>query len=155
MADEIRMSPAFNEQVKRYVRESMRKERSTQNPQGRWHGRGGGSSGGLSLMFQIVSSDPSIRTAIAQIEMRTFTGEAYGSSVSDTVVTIYDPAGCYLNEPNVDLTGRFGYADLFLTGSLATASTGYGGLAWWASGEGPSKIWVVRNLCCPQGGCSD
>ena len=42
MADGVIMSPAFNEQVKRFVREAMRRERSTQNPQGRWHGRGSG-----------------------------------------------------------------------------------------------------------------
>tara|TARA_R110000868_G_scaffold128470_1_gene336609 strand:+ start:61 stop:438 length:378 start_codon:yes stop_codon:yes gene_type:complete len=42
MADGVIMSPAFNEQVKRFVREAMRRERSTQNLPARWQGRGSG-----------------------------------------------------------------------------------------------------------------
>ena len=38
-------SEAFNEQLKRTVRETMRREHSTQRPRGRWHKKGGKGSG--------------------------------------------------------------------------------------------------------------
>ena len=41
-------SEAFNEQLKRTVRETMRREHSTQRPRARWHKKGSGGGGGAS-----------------------------------------------------------------------------------------------------------
>jgi hypothetical protein len=41
-------SEAFNEQLKRTVRETMRREHSTQRPRARWHKKGIGGGGGAS-----------------------------------------------------------------------------------------------------------
>ncbi len=109
------------------------------------HGGGGGDSN--AFLFQIVSSDPSIRRALVQIETRTFTGPAFGSTLDDTVVYVYDRMGCLLNEPNVDLTGRWGRAELFIWDSQAYPS-------WFTAGTEPEKIWLVTALCCPQTSCS-
>ncbi len=108
---------------------------------------GGGGGGSNAFLFQVVSSDPSIRRALVQIETRTFTGPAYGSTLDDTVVYIYDRMGCLLNEPNVNLTGRWGRAELYIWGNAAFPT-------WFAAGDEPSKIWLITNLCCPQTSCS-
>ena len=109
-------------------------------------GTGGG--GGEILSFQIISSDPTTRSALVQIEQRNFTGEAYGSLAGDTVVYVYDTAGCRLNEPNVDLTARRGEAALMFVNEAAAA-------LHWPDGYAPDKYWYVLGLCCPQVICEE
>jgi hypothetical protein len=143
------LSDEFNEQVKRTVRESIRRERSNTGRTGRWHKKGGGSGTGAKIIdFQIISADPSIREALVQIEQRTVEGTVYGSTLGDTVVYVYDTKGCFLNEPNVDLTGRFGTAGLYLVDDAAIA------LHFADDYTPPTWYWNVINLCCPQTVCS-
>ena len=81
------LSDEFTEQVKRTVRESIRRERSNTGRTGRWHKKGGGGGSGAKIIdFQIISADPSIREALVQIEQRTVQGTVYGSILGDTVV---------------------------------------------------------------------
>jgi len=110
---------------------------------------GGGSSGGAKwIRFQIVSSDPTTASALVLIRQRSFTGAAYGSSLSDTVIdSVYDTAGCYLNESNVELTGRSGFAMLMLTDDEAI-DLHFGGYT------GPTWYWMVTGLCCPSLDCN-
>ncbi len=71
---------------------------------------GGASSGTKILRFQIVSADPSCLTALCTIEAQMFSGVAEGSTEGGTLLTVYDIAGCFFNEPNEELTGRMGFA---------------------------------------------
>lgn len=106
-----------------------------------------GSGGGTQILsFQVVSSDASTREALVLIQQRSFSGGAYGSSLGDTVVTVYDTDGCYLNEPNVDLTGRRGKAVLMYVDTEVEETHFPGGYP-------PVKYWNVLSLCCPQDRC--
>jgi len=146
MTDVVGMSPEFNEQVKRTVRETLRRSRGPERTAGRWHKKGGSGGDHNAILFQIVSADSTTREAIGQIEARTFTGPAYDSFLDDTVVYVYDRMGCLFNEPNVDLTGRWGRAELFLMNSMMEAM-------FFPEGYPPEKIWIVTALCCPQTSC--
>lgn len=111
---------------------------------------GSGLSGETQVInFQIVSSDPTTRSALVQIEQRAFLGKVFGSFLEDTVVYVYDTLGCNLNEPNEDLTGRFGQAVLMYVDDAAAE------LHFADQYEPPEKYWVVMNICCPQIVCED
>lgn len=99
------------------------------------------------ISFQVVSSDPTVRSALVDIEQRAFKGTVYGSVLDDTVVSVYDTDGCYLNEPNVDLTGRRGKAVLMYTDENAI-ETHFADFY-----EPPEKYWNVISLCCPNFTC--
>lgn len=101
------------------------------------------------IAFSVASSDPATRSAIVQIEQRAFTGPAYGSYLEDSVVDVYDTSGCYLNEPNVDLTARRGDAVLMNTDATAAA------LHFPNDYSPPAKYWKVIALCCPNVSCED
>lgn len=103
--------------------------------------------GEKTITFTIVSSDPTNRSAEVEIRQRTFLGPAYGSTLDDTVVTVYDTNGCYLNEPNVDLTGRNGTAKLFFVDAEAEA-------IHFPDYDVPEKYWMVIGLCCPNTVCA-
>lgn len=114
---------------------------------GRWLIRkNGGASGTQIISFSIVSSDPTIRSALVEIRQRSFTGTVYGSTLDDTVVTVYDTDGCFLNEPNVDLTGRNGKAVLMYVDAEAEA-------VHFPDYTVPTKYWNVISLCCPNTVC--
>ena len=84
-----------------------------------------------------------------QIEQRAFTGPAYGSTLGDTVVTVHDTDGCYLNEPNIDPTGRRGKAVLMYVDDAAEVlhfSDGY---------DVPARYWCVMSICCPTIVCEE
>jgi hypothetical protein len=102
------------------------------------------------IRFQIVSSDPSTRSALVEIKQRAFRGPAFGSSLSDTVIdSVYDTAGCYLNEINVDLTGRSGFAQLMLIDAEAI-EIHFGGYD-----PGVDWYWMVTGICCPSLECDE
>lgn len=116
---------------------------------GEWWPVGGGGSGETQILsFDIISSDFSDRSGLANIVTRSFSGAAYGSILSDSVVAIYDIEGCHLNEPNVDLTGRQGSAVLTYTTQTA-ADLWFGGSLAYA----PEKYWRVFELCCADPVC--
>lgn len=106
----------------------------------------GGSSTQI-ISFSINSSDPLTRSADVEIRQRSFAGTVYGSTLDDTNVIVYDTDGCYLNEPNVDLTGRLGKAVLMLVDDEAAATH------FADSYEVPEKYWNVLSLCCPHFTC--
>lgn len=99
------------------------------------------------IAFNIVSSDPDVRSALVDIKQRSFQGQVYGSILVDTVVTVYDTDGCYLNEPNVDLTARRGKAVLMYTDAEAEE-------LHFSSGTVPEKYWMVTSICCPSNDCN-
>lgn len=89
------------------------------------------------IRFQIVSADPTTRTALVEILAR-----PYGCGINDipdtlaggTVAEVEDPCGCFFNEPNEELTGRCGWARYM--------SASYGGQ------------WEVFSLCCAFPDCN-
>jgi hypothetical protein len=128
---------------------------------GRWEVPGGQTEAGETISFAIISNDPTTRTALVEIRQRTFRGQTYGSFLEDTVVYVHDTDGCYLNEPNVDLTGRLGKAILMYVDQEAaevhfpedafgsSCDTDYSSLV----GCAPEKYWNVISLCCPSTIC--
>lgn len=74
--------------------------------------RDGGSNSNCDMVrFQVVSSDPTTRTALGEILSRPVgCSDVPESTLAGTVIEICDPSGCYFNEPNVTLTGRQGWA---------------------------------------------
>lgn len=107
-------------------------------------------SGGTQIItFLIVSSDPTSREAIVELNERSFRGKTYGSFLGDTVVYVYDTEGCHLNEPNVDLTGRRGKAVLMYV-NAEVAALHFGGLEY-----APEKYWQVLSICCPTTVCEE
>lgn len=105
--------------------------------------RGRGGSGRVtSVRFKIVSSDPTTLSGLAQI-----IAWDYGFSktqipatiVGNTVIEICDPMGCFLNEPNVDLTDRAGVAVYRDSDVIDNCRTGY------APFDG---VWEITSLCC-------
>ncbi len=97
------------------------------------------------ISFAIVSSD--VRSAIVEIRQRSFTGTVYDSILEDSVVTVYDTDGCYLNEPNAELTGRLGKAVLMRVDDEAA------GLHFADQYDPPEWYWNVLSICCPSTIC--
>ena len=100
------------------------------------------------VRFQIVSSDPTTFTGLAEV-----LAWDYGFTLTQvpalirglepqvgSVIEICDPRACFLNEPNVDLTGRQGTAVYRQgVGSDDICRTGY---------EPFPGVWEVDGLCC-------
>jgi hypothetical protein len=108
---------------------------------------GGGGSGTKIISFAIVSSDPTTRSAQVEIRQRSFDGTVYGSTLNDEVVEVFDTDGCYLNEPNVELTGRLGKAVLMKVDDEA-AETHFADAY-----DPPVWYWNVLSVCCPSTIC--
>jgi len=107
----------------------------------------GGGGGAKTIAFAIVSSDPTVRSALVEIRQRTFIGTVYASELEDTIVRVYDTDGCYLNEPNVDLTGRLGKATLMKVDDEARDTH------FWGDSYPPEWYWNVISVCCPSAIC--
>ena len=124
----------------------------------RWDNVRGVWTGGSSIQivsFQIVSSDPLSRRAIALVEERTFIGEVHGRLLEGEHPPIYvwDTDGCYLTETNVDLTARRGKAILmYVTGNTLDIHSPYMGGYDYQEGD---LYWNVLSLCCPAISCED
>lgn len=141
------LGPKAIEQMAKIARENARRMMNERPHRARWQ-RVGGSGGGMEIIsFSINSSDPLTRSADVEIRQRSFAGTVYGSTLDDTNVIVYDTDGCYLNEPNVDLTGRLGKAVLMLVDDEAAATH------FADSYEVPEKYWNVLTLCCPHFTC--
>lgn len=115
---------------------------------GEWWPVGGGGDPFQVMIFQIVNGFPEDNSAQVIIEERSFSGTAYGSYLDDTVVDVYDAKECSINEPNVELTGRFGEAKLMRT-TERVAFGFYGTSLAYA----PPFYWDVTLLCCPPTEC--
>ena len=103
---------------------------------------GGGGSVITNVRFQIVSSDPTTFTGLAEVLAWDygFTLTQVPALILGSVIEICDPRACFLNEPNVDLTGRQGTAVYRQgVGSDDICRTGY---------EPFPGVWEVDGLCC-------
>lgn len=102
-----------------------------------------GSGGGVitNVRFQIVSSDPTTFTGLAEVLAWDygFTLEQVPDLILGSVIEICDPRACFLNEPNVDLTGRQGTAVYRQGVADDICRTGY---------EPFPGVWEVDGLCC-------
>ena len=104
--------------------------------------RGGG--GRLkSVRFQIVSSDPTTFTGLAEV-----LAWDYGFVISDvhdliigSVVELCDPRACFLNEPSSDLIGRQGTA-VYRQGVVDDICRPNGYVQPFPG------VWEVETLCC-------
>jgi len=83
---------------------------------------GGGAGNNNTIRFQIHEADCEGRSIVARVmsyrgsvpEAYTIDGETeldeLGATIASRFVPAYDKVGCYLNESNVNLVGRYGYA---------------------------------------------
>jgi hypothetical protein len=93
------------------------------------------------VRFQIVSSDPTTFTGLAEVLAWDygFTLQQVPDSILGSVIEICDPRTCFLNEPNVDLTGRQGTAVYRQGIADDICRTGYAPFP---------GVWEVDGLCC-------
>ncbi len=88
------------------------------------------------VVFTIDSYDYEQGVALCTIEYRPYNVDSVTNEIAGYgQVEVYDPAGCYFNEAEADLIGRWGTA-VYMTPSASTD---------------PYRlpIWVVIGLCCP------
>ena len=109
------------------------------------------------IRFQIVSEDPTCRRGIGEILARPLDHYVPGSflgpdpsnpSKDGTVFYVTDPTGCFLNEPNEEMTGRVGYAAYLQpvrTGSLP-CTDGYE--------DDLAPRWEIISMCCRSISCT-
>jgi len=108
---------------------------------------GGGSTACHEVRFQVVSADPSTRTALGEILSRPpdcALGDIPEATLGGTVIEICDPMGCFFNEPNEELTGRQGWARYMMPVSENICQ------------PDPNYLvpqWEVFSLCCAVPDC--
>jgi len=108
---------------------------------GRWYIlNGDGASNCDVVVFRVISSDQSTRTALGEVLARPFgCSDVPESSLGGTVIEVCDLAGCHLNAPPDELFGRIGWAKYMLPASTSICD------------PDPAYIvphWLVVNLCC-------
>lgn len=128
MADGVIPSKEFNEQLKRTVRENLRRERGRQPRQGRWHKKKSSHTG--IVLFEIDSfvyglECEACNATVIMKGCNTTAGES---------IEVYDEAGCFFDVPEEILEGQRGFAVRMKDPS------GYEGCKW-----------VVMSLCCTEG----
>lgn len=95
----------------------------------------GGATGGGTVVFTIDSYDYATGIALCNVEYRQYgVTTLYGESEYG-IIEVIDPAGCYFNEAEIDLLGRWGTASYM---QPVTAIDPY-----------QPGVWVVIGLCCP------
>lgn len=130
---------------------------------GFWMPSAGGGTACDFIRFQILSADLISTPRSAQVAILSrpcgcetveeeipdslLTGTGTGTGTGEAPITVYDMAGCFLNEPEDDLIGRVGYAKYMIDESYLGQGTGTG------TGGGPDEIddcnWEIVSLCCP------
>ncbi len=111
-------------------------------------GSTGSSSSCHEVRFQVVSADPSTRTALGEIlsvPAGCVACDLPETTLGCTVIDICDPAGCFFNEPNEQLTGRQGWARYMMpiTENICQPDPNY-----------LVPQWEVFSLCCPIPECT-
>ena len=109
---------------------------------GEWQPYTGTGGGVTSVRFKIVSSDPTTLSGLATILAWDYgfaKTQIPATIAGNTIIEICDPMGCFLNEPNVDLTDRAGVAVYRDSDVIDNCRTGY------APFDG---VWEVTSLCC-------
>jgi len=74
------------------------------------------------------------------------------TEVSDEVsgeVTVYDPCGCFLNEPDADLIGRCGWAAYVDPTGIDATGTGTDNSETGTGTDIQQCRWEIFSLCCP------
>lgn len=99
---------------------------------GRWEVVSG-SSGAEMIRFTIDSADCDADPKSASVNVDAIICSGASVAIDDTV-TVYDKAGCLLNEPEADLAGRVGFAVKL--------------------DDGVACEWEVLQMCCPTNQCS-
>jgi hypothetical protein len=84
------------------------------------------------IRFEILMPDCPNKQALAQVAARPCNCPRVPEETPDEKVTVHDPLGCFLVEPNEDLVGR-------------------GGFAKYLQPVGSSECqWEIHSLCCPE-----
>ena len=146
MSDSIGMSPAFNEQVKKTVRETLRRERSSASHNGRWHKKGSG--GGTTVRFRIVAAGGACVNCFAQAlvisgPVGSSSGDALPGSTYDEdaqyyTIDVWDMGEGWLNHPPDELLNMIGHATW-----LRSYEDG-------PCAEPPGAKWEIISLQCPE-----
>lgn len=143
MADEhVVFGPKAVGQIAQTVREVARRMMNPRGQRGRWQSHPVNNGVITNVRFEIVSSDPTTFTGLAEVLAWDygFTLEQVPALILGSVIEICDPRACFLNEPNVDLTGRQGTAVYRQgVGSDEICRAGY---------EPFPGVWEVDGLCC-------
>lgn len=149
MSDSIGMSPAFNEQVKKTVRETLRRERSSASHNGRWHKKGSG-GGSISVRFRIVAAGEACTNCFAQalvisgptgIDMantNALPGSTYDYDSQLYTIDVWDMGEGWLNHPPDELLNMIGHATW-----LRSYEDG-------PCAEPPGAKWEIISLQCPE-----
>ena len=159
------LGPELEAEIRKCVREERSRVRNPNAGHRRTWWRRGEEGGSVhrELRFQIVSGDAETRSANVLIEELSWSinrettvipGGLLGPDPSNpeigaTNLIVYDPDGCYLNEPNVRLIGRFGKAVYYGFGPLSEPNN-----AGLYDPDEPQHKWYVSDLCCGPIGCS-
>lgn len=107
---------------------------------GRWHILSESGTTCHTVRFQIVSADPTTRTALGEVMARPVgCTDVPESMLGGTVIDICDPQGCFFNEPNEALTDRQGWARYMqpVTENICQPDLNY-----------LVPQWEVFSLCC-------
>lgn len=104
------------------------------------------SAGGCDFIrFEIIevgTNTIGIRWAQVDVVSRTVGCDTVTEEVSGEIAKVYDMAGCFLNEPDIDLVGRVGYAKYLQDIRFVASPTEPGGPT-------PDPAWEIISLCCP------
>ncbi len=139
-------SEEFNEQLKRTVRETARRERPNVGSSGRWHKKGGKGGGGNLIRFRITASffcgDCFVVARVISVPSGRTAASMPDVDVDDNnSVLVYDKTGCFFNEPPEDLVNRLGYAEYM------------NHLEDGPCGDTFGELWTVISLCCNEDQC--
>lgn len=96
---------------------------------------GNGRVGCEIVIFSIDSYDDASGIAVCTIEYRPYGIDPVNDESEYGTIDVIDPAGCFFNEDEADLIGRWG------TASYMTPTA--------ANDEYQAAVWVVIGLCCP------
>lgn len=94
--------------------------------------RKSGTAGAEIIRFTIDSADCDVTPKTASVNVDAIICSGASVAIDDTV-TVYDNAGCLLDEPEADLAGRVGFAVKLLDSECQ---------------------WEVLQMCCPTNQCS-
>jgi hypothetical protein len=131
-------SEEFNEQIKRTVREAIRRQRPNTGPPGRWHKKGGG--GGGFIIFRPLQICLGIGSLCDCVEAEVITGGCSSGVGIGDVVRVWDLGRCHFNVPEELLFGGIhGYAHLMTTHESEEEQE--------QLGLGSCR-WVVTGMCC-------
>lgn len=125
-------SKEFNEQIKKTVRESLRRQRGNQPRQGRWHKKSGigGTNAIIRFTIDTVDEDCEFCNATVNAVACNLSPPSVGDSIA-----VYDGLGCILDVPPADVIGLKGYA----VKMDVPDDEGY-----------EDCRWEILNLCCSE-----